>query len=523
MGSHLRFLALVLVVCLCVQHVQIKRIEDQQRAEWQRLLVEMDALEAHAVLPVALAAAAPYVLNALVAGTTFFWCYTHGGKEAWIQFTGAVKDGVSVTKDWVQKRIAELHGISTDGDVDPLYFGDAANVPYPLTVSSGQRFNYGGETYFVSHIIRETWVSNSAVSPYEIGYLQFMLPTSYLSPNAASPTNPGGCTVCRKGYMISVTESPNFIEPSLPFNPADHPELYNDQNLLTNCHAVAKAHPDLKLSYMTSPTKPAGATDANTKNIPLAAVTAAGSLVDEHGNVSPSPFEPGWLAESAGLTLPELDEERSGMVPVGDQTVAVGQTVADRLTGAGINGPITGVGGDWITWTDEAGHNYTTRVSKDVVAAAQQAVAGAKAANPSISVSYPGLSAVPAATAATDGAVINPTDSEQDPGDPKDPDFGAPPVFDTNFDWGQNETFDINAHVSVIENLPIVNLVKGSSLKLVNADSVISIHLASWPGGPVDLSVDFDQWSSIWTVMGAMIYFIALLNSISLAILGHKI
>lgn len=84
-------------------------------------------------------------------------------------------------------------------------------------------------------------------------------------------------------------------------------------------------------------------------------------------------------------------------------------------------------------------------------------------------------------------------------------------------------TYDINAQVSVIENLPIVNLVKGSALNLVNADSVISIHLASWPGGPVDLSVDFDQWASIWTVMGAMIYFIALLNSISLAILGHKI
>lgn len=484
MGSHLRFLALVLVVCLCVQHVQIKRIEDQQRAEWQRLRIEMDARKAQAAAPLVGAAAAlcnPYVLAALVLGTGAAWCWTHGGKEAFILTNEALLNGTKITKEWVQKRIAELHGYNTD-DVSPN----------DLDISDGQIF-VDGKYY-------------SVMSCQSFGYaISGTTSSSFFANNGPYYTM---CGVYSSAiYIYEYTDAYGYRHfhgfgvgsstGSAPsgFNPDDHPELYSPfSNLLSNCHAVAKAHPGLVPMYTTSATRPStGAAGVEVAPpVYLVAVRPDGSAVDSTGRIWP-PI----AGATEILSPPSLDENSSGVVVVQGQDTAVSTDTAAALSGAGISGNITGVDGDFVNWTDASGNRHVTRVDSSTAAA---------------------LGGV-----TTNSTTISPTADEVDPGDPNDPDFGAPPVFDTNFDWGQNETYDINAQVSVIENLPIVNLVKGSALNLVNADSVISIHLASWPGGPVDLSVDFDQWASIWTVMGAMIYFIALLNSISLAILGHKI
>jgi hypothetical protein len=55
------------------------------------------------------------VASALVMGGAMYYCYTHGGKEAWAQLQSATKDGIEVTKDWIINKIAEDNGVDTSG------------------------------------------------------------------------------------------------------------------------------------------------------------------------------------------------------------------------------------------------------------------------------------------------------------------------------------------------------------------------------------------------------------------------
>jgi len=67
----------------------------------------------------AIAPAIPFmamVLSAVATGSAIgYMSYNANGKEIYVKMKGALKDGVRVTKDWVQRQIAEINGISVDG------------------------------------------------------------------------------------------------------------------------------------------------------------------------------------------------------------------------------------------------------------------------------------------------------------------------------------------------------------------------------------------------------------------------
>lgn len=308
-------------------------------------VLHTDRRRAEAILPVALAPAAPYLLAALVGGTTALWCYTHGGKEAWIQAYGATLDGVAVTKQWIQEKIAQNHGINTEVSSDTFPSG-AGTV------------TFNGINYSVTGYVDTNNVASPAFPLYFVKYTANMTPVENWSPGYNMMVVKSGPTTVRR-YWISSTVSP-VIGPASNFDPADYPELYTGPALLSNCHAVAQQNPGLVIAYNDwTPEEPE--TPVPPVYVPPVHIVATlpdGSTVDNEGKVWPPPPGNPWVWPGA-VAPPAAVPGTVGGVPVqlpgmDQQTVALPQNLIDQLRDAGLpeDAVITGAGAGHITYKD---------------------------------------------------------------------------------------------------------------------------------------------------------------------------
>lgn len=506
-----KVIALLIAFVFISQHAQVQR----ERDNWRVFSVKLEADRAYAALPIALAAAVPHVLGALVVGTGFIYSYTHGGKESIIQFTGAVKDGVALTKGWVQEKIMQRNNISGAPTTDPgTFYGmyDSSNPSVESFIYHGGTQYYVRDYHSSGHVYE--WMMDGTIDfNKEPGYVYIRGPVSHYQydwdPNYTEYKEYP--LYWFKKFRLNEV-APGHGDPAPSANPDDYPELFTGPALMSNCHAVAKDNPDITLfGEAPSLIMPDVYDPAFFVTQPVSAITADGQLVDDKGKILPPP-PAGVIGQ---LNPPVLSPDLVGQVPIQTpasdvpQTYVVPQSVADLInsiiaatgTGSVVNGLTNVAGQTGLQWQDAQGQTHSAPLTP-----AQVTTIG---------------TTIPHVTTAPPPPPSGPQ-PEQDPGDPMDPAFGAG-IFDSGFDWGEKDTYDVAARVSVIEQLPMVNLVKGSSLNLLAANSIINITLSSWPGGPKTLTVDFAQWESIWTAMGAMIYIIAILQSLSLAILGRQL
>lgn len=194
----------------------------------------------------AIAPAIPFmamVLSAVATGSAIgYMSYNANGKEIYVKMKRALKDGVRVTKDWVQRQIAEINGISVDG-LDGISL-------------DGMFVNLSGKKYR----ILEPFELNYATSNPELNAeIQGWSYTSGGEGNIYHTIGFKRRSFERDGVLYNVFDVYNVshVGPS-EFDPADYPALYSGPAFLINCHAVAKKHPDLVPIYEISDVKPEG-------------------------------------------------------------------------------------------------------------------------------------------------------------------------------------------------------------------------------------------------------------------------
>ncbi|WP_151192364.1 hypothetical protein [Desulfomicrobium orale] len=219
----------------------------------------------------AIAPAIPFmamVLSAVATGSAIgYMSYNANGKEIYVKMKGALKDGVRVTKDWVQRQIAEINGISVDG-LDGISL-------------DGMFVNLSGKKYR----ILEPFELNYATSNPELNAeIQGWSYTSGGEGNIYHTIGFKRRSFERDGILYNVFDVYNVshVGPS-EFDPADYPALYSGPAFLINCHAVAKAHPDLVPIYEISDVKPEGFDEANATVQEIGGYTN-GYVIDAEGN-----------------------------------------------------------------------------------------------------------------------------------------------------------------------------------------------------------------------------------------------
>ena len=516
-GKFFNVCALFLVVMIFSQHLQVER----ERDNWRKFRVEMDLMSANAAVPAAgVAAANPYVLAALVLGTGAYWCWTHGGKEAWMQFTKATKDGVEITKDWVQKKIAEINGINVDGL-------DGVSL-------DGMFVNLSGKKYRILQPFELNYATSSPELNAEIqGW-------SYTSGGEGIIYHTIGFkkgSFERDGVLYNVFDIYNVsYVGSSGFDPADYPALYSGPAFLINCHAVAKANPDIKLYAAPVTGRPAIA-DAFYSIFPFAVSSLAsivfpnaftgykalalvapvvaqmqdGSLVNDKGGKMPPPppgvvpnlINPPLVDSSAVATVSVAKPKENELYPPVALPVVLPKPVSEQLhtyvppsgavqglTNIGANNPA-------VRWVNAQGQEMVTPIP--------QALASQLAGT------------LPAIGAVT-GAVSTPESPGADSGDPGDPaDIPLPdiPVFDSEINWGEEKPWPWEKWIG---SLPFVDVLKSSSINLSGSTSVVSFEFSIF-GKSKLISYDFSQWHGLLNSMGLIIYACACWYALQLALL----
>lgn len=519
-----------------------------------------------------------------------------------MKMKGALKDGVQVTKDWVQRQIAELNGIDVSDSVEDGLSQDGKKINYnglSYTITGGP-YPYGWTTSYLGVV----WVWNYTGNNFSvIGELAVL---------TAEKKEDGFDQYHYVKYSVS-----SMPLPPSGFNPADYPHLYSGPSLLTNCHAVAKKHPDLVPIYEISDVKPDGFDESNatvqeiggytngyaidaegnkydvngiltqasgtlttsngttynlenyvasgnyiqvangtkiyisditSKDPGSAKITTADGreyylskdsgpkVIDSTGNVLHMP--PGEVLDALGGAKPTLDWSSYSDSYISTSAVAIDTPnenkgkkllpgwLGSRLKQAGIDlgagSVVDSVSNGRVNWTDASGVSRTTLVNTELTDALVRAGAAQKVTTNGRSVTMQNAQStvINNAGATTEAPSIN---FGPDPGDPNDPNFDPGVVFDPSFDWGEEKEFDIQKHINVVDNLPLVNVVKGSSLRLVGANPVLSVPLSGFPGAPqTNVTVDFSQFDWIFTIMWNFIYFSALINSLILGLFGRR-
>lgn len=436
------------------------------------LVIHTDRKRAEAIVPVAFVAAAPYVLAALVGGTTALWCYTHGGKEAWIKMHGAMLDGAQVTKQWIQEQIAQINGISTDSETQshPLSVGQYVNhvngLSYKITgyqgLHSDWKPNFGGNSSYF-------YVGSLRVFAYDINSF-------------------GDCMAYV--YNIDISDS----KPVVSFDPANYPELYTGPALLSNCHQVAKQNPGLVLQYTDwQPTEPD--TPADPVYVPPVHIVATlpdGRTVDNTGKIHPPlPGQP-WIWPGA-TTPPSAVPGAVGELPVlqpdgSTAPVAVPQSLIDKLRAAGLpeNAVITGATPSTITWQD-TNTNATQYMPIPADVAAEMPKAITQAQGPS------------AGEVETGDVIVPPL-----------PEVGE---FASDFEYDQPEDWNWSAWM----NNPFQSVIDSMKIETSSATSVIHF--------PVNLgfhqftvSADFAQFAGTFQTLGGFMVIMSGFMAIMLVI-----
>lgn len=480
-----RFYIIVFVVCFTIQHVHFSYVKNKQTQAWRDLCVYVDAKRAHAAVPVAGAlafAGGPYYLAGLVLGTGAYYCWTHGGKEAYWQMIDATQNGVSVTKQWVQEQIAELNGIDTSA---------APGVDFDFAPGV---VSYGGTLYRVGSLYKESGLVLHPMPMWTQGYLCFGL--------YADPVNPTTRMYARMYNYLPAY--PNITAATIGpapggFDPADYPDLYTGPALFSNCHAVARAHPDLIYHAPdVGTTVPPDDDDLPVYSPPpyIVATYADGSAIDNEGKLWP-PL-PGAVWPGI-INPPILEPTNAAQIAGTGGTYVIPKNVADQLAELGIpaGATITDIGQGFIEW-EKDGEKKRTIAPPATTAALPQNITNST----------------------TKTKTITKTEPEPDPGDPSDPEWGfMAAIFDTDFDWGDNSTIDIDSHLDIVKNLPLVAVVQGSSFQISDPISILNVPL-NFPGvGEYTLTFDFAQFEWLYDIMGRIIYFFALIRSLNLAFL----
>lgn len=581
------FLIFFFSLTAIVQHIQVQR----ERENWKKICVQLEIDKSYAALPLAVTVI-PVVLSAIVTGSAIGWTqYNANGKQAWVKFTGAVRDGVQVTKQWLEEKIAENNNIDTSApeDYDP---SDG------FVTSNGNKYtlgNYITTTHVVGALTSYTLNNMGTGVRWDTG------------PGVKLGSGSGAGTILVKAgqgtysstYHGYYTLYAQYIlastQPASAFDPANYPEIFTGSGLFANCQTVANQYPNIKPTYEFLTEEPPDSANATVQEIGgymngyidvngtkydinsvlpsaqtltasngtvynLSDYTTSGNyiedslgnkhylsdlLTDSGGTITYSngttvnvrPYQTPTYVDNVGNILDSppsevanylgLDISKLSFNDYSDKYIATGVATPDtkddgrkllpgwmdtRLKGAGIDlgagSTIKGVSKDGrLEWTDSAGVTRTTLVDSTFA----QALIGQGVAV---------RTTVNGVTTFTQAAATTTPEDLADPGNPSPPPMGSG-EFDPSFDWGDEDEFDIDHWKGVLGSLPLVNLLKGSSLQISTTNPVLSIPLSSWPGGPVTLSIDFSQYETLFHLMGSIIYFFALIYSISLALLGR--
>lgn len=514
------FLILILVSTFLVQGIQFTSILDQRASYWR---MHYEVKQADAVAPVALAAASPIVLSAIVLGAGAFYCYSHGGKEAWIQFTGALRDGVSVTKSWIIDQIAAIHNIVTSPLSQTEFVTN--NLNYDSDITIGQSFPIsspcGGSIYLQNITEYNQGLVYSQIAdpnPQLIGNTQCLQAGKFYYSQVTKykhvPANQQGTAWIRYMKVFSFDYTPS---PYPSFDPSLYPDIFSGPALLSNCHAVALANKD-NLSLLYAPpvsSAPSGTSPSNTITVPIVAQTADGSLVDDKGRKLPPPppgVVPGIInppvlgpdtptipIETPASDLPNyVDRDLANAVANDLRDFFAPVDLVNDLINIGITGPITGIkdigGVKTVTWTNAQGQTVATAVPATLAQTLAPLLA-------------------PAAVGSGAGTITS--TGETDPGNPADIELPNIPTFDPEMDWGQEEPWPWDEWISM---LPFIDVLEDSSINLSGASSVISFNY-SMLGANKTISYNFSQWEGLINSMGFIIYACSCWYALQLALL----
>jgi hypothetical protein len=428
------------------------------------------------------------VASALVMGGAMYYCYTHGGKEAWAQLQSATKDGVEVTKDWLISKIAEMNGVSTSSSGETINLGTSYPVE-GMSFSNGAKFDTS--VGILEIVVAGIWSYSSSapagtftIKPDQTWYIVYV-------PNGAR-------TIMHKAVVSSgVGQRPGA---GVVFDPADYPSLYGPQVLYTNAyHAMMDGIPPV-LDWIMRDDAPAIDPEKDQViNVPVVATTGSGEVMDKDGKYHPAP--PGLTDPVDGLGAPTLDPGSVGSRSVSGEsgTAPVNSALDDALGQAGISEDATviGVTGQTVTWTDAQGIPHVS-----VLPPAVALELGKVASNVGVQ-----------DVALTGNPVEVDSGSDFDPGD----DSFDVPIFDSTFTpLEEKEEIPWSDWLSYV---PFMNLIEGSSLNVSGADPIIDVHFDNFAGlGAKSIQYDFSEWDSVFNAMGGLIYAFACFAALRMAL-----
>jgi hypothetical protein len=441
------------------------------------------------------------VASALVVGGAMYYCWTHGGEEAWAQLQSATKDGVEVTKDWIISKIA------SDNNIDPDGTSPALNTPSTAYVEGGRylfdRLLVDGDILFLNDHCYELFGgqaigSSSFYNDFE--HFEFYIPSPYQVIQKISTT--GGQYYST--HLRGVTP-PEII----PFDPLDYPNLYGPQVLYANAYnALMEGIPPV-LDWIMLDDAPAIDPDKDqVATVPVVAGVDANATVNpwgsdailgEDGKYYPAP--PALVDPDTGLPLerpwPELDGASvGGNVVEGVNGVApINKPLDQLLNDAGIvGGTINGVQGNTITWTDADGVSHVAVVPNDV---ADQVRDLAETTG-----------------AASDAKENTQKNIEKETALLTDPGHIDVPFFDPEFE--QPEKQDVATVMdTLIDLLPGADLLTDSSIE-ASGSPVMTL---TFPGfDPVNL--DFSSYESNVSSIGSILFTIVCLGCLIAVVKG---
>lgn len=268
------FLGLLLITTIFVQGLQLR--ENQlSRERWQTMRIYWDAREANAIVPIAVAASyLPGLLAGIVTGSAVGWtCYTNGGKEAWARAVDASYNGARVTKDWLKKTIADLHGIDTTA-APPAYSPVNNQICY-----NGRLYPKTSQFTALQPDMGEVVFKDAAFKSWPFILDVYVRGAFYETDTSGKKWY--NYTIYRCMYERQPSSAP--LAPA-GWTPEQNPELYDSQHLYGNCVKVVNAFPTIVPIFETSNTPPAD-WDALNGTVQDVAAWSMGSVTCDNGTV----------------------------------------------------------------------------------------------------------------------------------------------------------------------------------------------------------------------------------------------
>jgi hypothetical protein len=463
--------------------------------------VRVNKAEANPILAGAIVAEyLPAIAASVLTGVALWWNYKNDSGDAFLQMTDCIKDGVSVGVDWIKEKIAQMHGVNTEGSaypddvvsvmtLGPVYPDSTSSrigvrvsgVPMSQNVYDPVIGNYrkaqDGEVLQVSSYLGTQNYSADKVSSVVFDSINnYILVAKYSYPSSS-----------RYKYVLSSTGE--FAQSN--FDPDDYPELYEGQTGIDNAVAALSDGGDPVVQYSISGTP--GPSD-NVIEIPITAMltnstalTAAGTIVSV-----PDDFDTS--------SLPVVDPSSIGNKTVNTAAgaVPINKALDNLLSDSGITegSVINKVGTDSIEWTDANGVRHVTKVESKVASAVKAAVPGA--------INIVAGSAAGSVEVAVDDFSV--------------PDMDAIPIFDTVIELP--EKMEMSEFVnSMKELLPWNEILEGTEVQA--SGSSVYTFSGSLGESNYSHSFDFAEWANLLSFLGNLLYSAVCLRGMVLVIIGR--